>query len=131
MTFINNLRRLAKAQPPPAELLVPSSKLGSLADHVWCGCGVTKWSVEEIREKIRQGELKIRGIPVRVIGLVFAALITLHQPDGKIVYVNPEEIQIVAPAGGVYPGRAKVLVHDQWLAVQETPEQVKFARDGD
>lgn len=63
--------------------------------------------------------------------LIFAALITLHQPDGKIVYVNPEEIQIVAPAGGVYPGRAKVLVHDQWIAVLETPEQVKVARDGE
>ena len=63
--------------------------------------------------------------------LVLAALITLHQPDGRPIYVNPEEIIVVAPAGGVYPGAAKVLVHDTWLAVRETPEQVKFARDGE
>lgn len=68
---------------------------------------------------------------MRRLALLFTALIVLHQPDGKIVYVNPEEIQIVAPAGGVYPGKAKVLIHDQWIAVQETPEQVKFARDGE
>jgi hypothetical protein len=63
-------------------------------------------------------------------GLLLTALITLHQPDGKPVYVNPDEIQVVAPAGGVYSGQTRLLVHDQWIAVTESPEQVKFARDG-
>lgn len=65
--------------------------------------------------------------------IVFAALITLHQPDGKPVYINPDEIIVVAPAGGVFAAnaRSRLLVHDQWIAIQETPEQVKFARDGE
>lgn len=62
--------------------------------------------------------------------LVLTALITLHQPDGKPIYVNPEEIIVVAPAGYLGEGRAKVLLHDTWLFVSETPAQVKSARDG-
>lgn len=64
--------------------------------------------------------------------LYAAALITLHQPGG-VVYVNPEEIMVVLPASppntpkGI---RSQVLVHDKWVYVLETPEQVKAARDG-
>lgn len=62
--------------------------------------------------------------------LTLAALITLHQPTGGVMYVNPEEIQVIAPAG-IYLGKSRVLVHDTWIAVKETPEQVKRLRDGD
>lgn len=62
--------------------------------------------------------------------LVFAALIVLHQPDGKPIFVNPEEIIVVAPAGNIGRGNAKLMLHDTWLFVLETPAQVKCARDG-
>lgn len=68
---------------------------------------------------------------MRRLVLLFAALITLHQPDGRPIYVNPEEIIVVAPAGSIMQGSAKLLVHDLWISVQETPQQVKFARDGE
>lgn len=63
-------------------------------------------------------------------GWLLGILITLHQPDGKPVYINADEIMVVAPADGFFHGASKILIHDQWLSVQESPEQVKFLRDG-
>jgi hypothetical protein len=66
--------------------------------------------------------------------MAIAALITLHQPDGRPIYVNPEEIIIVSPPDPEFGPRkfkASILIHDAWIHVLETPTEVKRLRDGE
>jgi hypothetical protein len=54
-----------------------------------------------------------------------AAILILHGPDGKPIYVATEHIVSVLNATGVHP-RAKAVINTQSTAlyVRETPEQV-------
>jgi hypothetical protein len=65
-----------------------------------------------------------------IILTALAALLTLHQPKDE-VYVNPEDVIVVASPGAGAPPWAKssVLMHDKWLYFLETPQQVRALRD--
>lgn len=67
----------------------------------------------------------------QLLGWLLAALITLHDPLGREIYINAEEIMIITyPDNESKPGvHAKIMIHDSWQYVQETPQQVKDMRD--
>jgi hypothetical protein len=58
--------------------------------------------------------------------LFLFAFIILHNTHGKEIHVNSGEIMIVAPPDAITsPGAgAKILVHDTWIAVKESPKDV-------
>jgi len=71
---------------------------------------------------------------MRRLALIFSALITLHAPSGKEIFVNPDEIMIVREGGPPFDARhckTEVVVHDREVCVRETPDTVKRLRDGE
>lgn len=65
----------------------------------------------------------------RFIAFLFGALITLHSPSGRELFVNGDEIMVIRDETTVAfwsPGcRASVIIHDRELCVRETPTEVK------
>lgn len=55
------------------------------------------------------------------------ALITLHTPLGREIYVNGGEVMLITPptATAVRGCGAEVMVHDRVVCVWETPREVK------
>ena len=65
--------------------------------------------------------------------LVWSAFFVLvHQPDGQPVYLNAEQIDLIAPADKAYHGAqagSRVMVYGIWVAIKETPNEIKCAID--
>lgn len=67
MTVINRLIRQAKSDPPPDRLLIRPNQVNSIAEHIR-GCTQHPVDIDLVRQWLITGEVKIRGIPLRVIG---------------------------------------------------------------
>ncbi len=51
---------------------------------------------------------------------------TLHAPDGREVYVNPDSVEFIrAPVGAVIDAKAQIVVGGTMQYVQEDPKVVK------
>jgi hypothetical protein len=66
------------------------------------------------------------SIAMRGWAAVFVAFVTLHQPDGKPVFVAVKQIEEIAPADQhLHPGAgSSVLVYGIWMAARETPKEI-------
>ena len=61
-----------------------------------------------------------------------AFFVLLHQPAGKPIYVNAEQVDYIGPADKFFDGPgagSKVLVYGIWVAVREKPDEIKKAID--
>lgn len=69
----------------------------------------------------------------RPIALLFSAFFILaHQPSGKPVYINAEQIDFIGPADPYWDGSgagSRLMVYGIWVAVKEKPDEVKSAID--
>lgn len=68
MSVINNLIRQASASPPPAELTINHSHIGTVAEHMR-GCMLSPPPRVLIRIELLAGRVRMMGIPIRVTGL--------------------------------------------------------------
>ena len=70
MALVNNLIRLARAEPPPSELTINDSQVGTIVEHFLASQSpyVTAPPRLELETMVRDGEMKFMGIPVRVLG---------------------------------------------------------------
>jgi hypothetical protein len=64
---------------------------------------------------------------------IFSAFFALlHQPSGRPIYVNAEQIDYIGPADKWLDGPdagSRVMVYGIWVAVREKPSEVKTEVD--
>jgi hypothetical protein len=62
-----------------------------------------------------------------------AFFVLLHQPSGRNIYVNAEQVDYIAPgnmAAGDPPNTgSRLMVYGVWVAVKETPDEIKTQID--
>ena len=65
------------------------------------------------------------------ISLLSITLLSLHQPDGKEVLVNLDQVDFVGPADSIAHPKAnsRVLVYGVWFYLRETRDEVKAVID--
>jgi hypothetical protein len=73
-----------------------------------------------------------RAISKWAVLLWSAFFVLVHQPDGQPVYLNAEQIDLIAPADKTYHGKnagSRVMVYGLWVAIREKPDEIKCAID--
>ena len=67
------------------------------------------------------------SMTMRGWAVVFVAFLTLHQPNGRPVYIAIEQIDGMAPADqSSHPGAGtRMLVYGAWITVRETPTEIQ------
>lgn len=72
MTVLNDLRRRAEAVPPPREVTITSNHLGTLIEHIRATSsrqsGLGALSRKDLERALYDGDVKIAGVKIRVIG---------------------------------------------------------------
>ena len=64
-----------------------------------------------------------------------AFFVLLHDPHGRSIYINAEQIDYISPAGkavdkaGPPEAGARVMVYGVWVWVREAPADIKIAID--
>ncbi len=64
-------------------------------------------------------------VPFALYGAFF---VLLHQPDGREVYANAEQVDYIAPSEELVNDKragARVMVYGVWVWVRERPEEIK------
>jgi hypothetical protein len=66
MTFINDLIRRAKDRP--SELVIPITKLGSVAEHILAQPDTWPFTRPKLLSELKAGKITLLGVPLRVVG---------------------------------------------------------------
>lgn len=73
-------------------------------------------------------------VPGTWLAIILGALITLHSPSGRELFVNGDEIMVIRGDTSAWDWQrgchAEVTVHDKVLCVKEHPNEVKALVEG-